>query len=76
MKTLTAEIEDSVLVRLQGLAKQERRPVAKVVRDALAGYLHKEEEDRLQALEQFLKPSRPASKRHLEQALEADYYAQ
>jgi predicted transcriptional regulator len=74
--TLAAEVDESVLVKLEKLAKREHRPVEKVVQDALAGYLRKEQEERLEALEQFLKPSIPAGKRHLQRALGADFYEQ
>jgi hypothetical protein len=42
----------------------------------LVGYLQKEKQDRLEAVEQFLKPSIPASNRHLRRALGADFYEQ
>ncbi len=75
MKTVTIEeVDESVLAKLQGLAKRERRPVGKLVQDALVGYLRKGQEERLEAMEQFLKPSIPASKRHLQRALGADFY--
>ena len=74
--TLAAEVDESVLAKLQGLAKRERRSVGKVVQDALVGYLRKGKEDRMEALEQFLKPSIPAGKRHLQRVLGADFYEQ